>query len=168
MTAPQSSSSGSTTLADYFNPLRLKIAAYLEARDEEDINKPISQHLIDWATQNIKVGMGAEHKGDCTKESHSCMRCAADRALAQADEVLAIVGAAQGSPARGDVTLNEDQAYHLFLIADTAARNDRGKNRAVNHLRELLLPAYRAWHDANPGTAHPALSLPSTDHEGGK
>lgn len=68
----------------------------------------------------------------------------------------------------GEVTLNEDQAYHLFLIADTAARNERGKNKAVNHLRELLLPAYRAWHDANPGTAHPALAIPSTDRGGGK
>lgn len=77
-------------------------------------------------------------------------------------------GVAQGSPARGDVTLNEDQAYHLFLIADTAARNERGKNKAVNHLRELLLPAYRAWHDANPGTAHPALSLPSTQSKTGE
>lgn len=63
----------------------------------------------------------------------------------------------------GEVTLNADEAYHLFLIADTAARNERGKNKAVNHLRELLLPAYRAWHDANPGTAHPALAIPSTD-----
>lgn len=82
--------------------LRLKVAAYIVARDEEDINKPVSQHLIDWATTLIKAGIGAKHAGDCTKESYSCMRCATDRAFAHADEVLAIVGVAHAQPQRDE------------------------------------------------------------------
>ena len=72
-------------------------------------------------------------------------------------------GVAQAVPARGDVTLTKEQAYALFLIVDTTARIERGAYPTTNYLRELLLPTYRAWHDANPGTAHPALVVPSQD-----
>lgn len=74
-----------------------------------------------------------------------------------------IRGVAQAMPARGDVTLTKEQAYALFLIVDTTARIERGAYPTTNYLRELLLPTYRAWHDANPGTAHPALVVPSTE-----
>jgi hypothetical protein len=57
------------------------------------------------------------------------------------------------------ITLNDNQAYEVFLVLDTAARQCRGENQTINHLRELLLPVYRDWHQANPFKVHPPLNL---------
>lgn len=61
------------------------------------------------------------------------------------------------------VTFSDEEAYALFLILDTLARVRRGNDQTVNYFRERVLPAYRDWHQANPGTARPALVLPSAD-----
>ena len=58
------------------------------------------------------------------------------------------------------VTFDDDEAYALFLILDTAARVERGENPTTGHLREKTLRFYRKWHSDNPGTAHPPLALP--------
>lgn len=53
-------------------------------------------------------------------------------------------------------TLDDDACYRLFLILDTCARIDEGKNRKVNAMRERFLPYYRDWHAANPHQVHPS------------
>lgn len=77
-------------LNDYFNPPRIRIAAYLLARDEDCCTRPLAKHLLDWSLSLVKGGMTAQHSGDCTKESHSCIRCIADAALADADAIIAL------------------------------------------------------------------------------
>jgi hypothetical protein len=59
------------------------------------------------------------------------------------------------------VTLNDDEAYHMFLLVDTVARVEKGCIPSTIHLRDLLLPTYREWHRANPHRAHPGLSISS-------
>jgi hypothetical protein len=86
-------------LSDYFNPPRVKIAAFLLARDESCVSGPVSDYLKKWGMVCVKVGMTADHSGDCTKESHACGRCIADKALADADEILRLVG----SPSQPEV-----------------------------------------------------------------
>ena len=76
-------------LSEYFNPSRIRIAAFLLARDESCVSKPVPADLISWAINLVKAGMTSNHSGDCTKESHSCVRCTADRALRDADSILA-------------------------------------------------------------------------------
>lgn len=64
------------------------------------------------------------------------------------------------------VTFSDDEAYQLFLIVDTTARVEGGSIPTTNYLRERLLPVYRDWHTANPGTVHPALAV-TNGHQGG-
>jgi len=68
-------------------PSRDRIAAFLLARDEEYSATP---HLLAWADKLIQEKKDAAHSGDCTGESHTCHRCTADRALADADRVIAM------------------------------------------------------------------------------
>lgn len=70
------------------------------------------------------------------------------------------VCAAQGSSAPA---FNEEESYALFLILDTLARSLAGHDPKVNHFRDRLLPVYRNWHAANPGTCRPLLAVPSTE-----
>lgn len=57
------------------------------------------------------------------------------------------------------ITLTDDEAYAMFLVLDTEARRSLGTDKTTVHLRELLLPAYRDWHAANPYRAHPPFSI---------
>lgn len=75
---------------NHFNPPRVLIAAFLLARDESDTGNPVPDYLKQWGLQCVKVGMTAEHSGDCTKESHACGRCIADHVLRDADDILAM------------------------------------------------------------------------------
>lgn len=59
------------------------------------------------------------------------------------------------------ITLTDDEAYHTFLVIDDDARRRLGLDPYVNHLRERLMPIYRAWHAAHPGEVHPPLSITS-------
>jgi hypothetical protein len=59
----------------------------------------------------------------------------------------------------GAVTFDDEECCILFLLADTEARHLRGRNDAINALREKLLPAYRDWHGANPHKVHPHSTL---------
>lgn len=77
-------------LSDFFNSPRIRIAAFLLARDEACVSKPVPEELIQWATALVKTGAQQKHSGDCTKESHSCIRCTADRATRDADAILAL------------------------------------------------------------------------------
>jgi len=94
---------------------RIAVAEYLLARDEADGNVPVPHGLILWARNLLANGKDAVHSGDCTNECHSCVRCTADRALRQADEVLALA-APSASPLRGitDEMLN----VHLKATAE--------------------------------------------------
>ncbi len=61
---------------------RQQIAAMLLDRDEGGDHLP-------WAEQLIKNHAASDHDGDCTKKSHACNRCIVDRAIADADRILA-------------------------------------------------------------------------------
>jgi hypothetical protein len=56
-------------------------------------------------------------------------------------------------------SFDDDESYALFLILDSLARMERGTNKAVLHFRELLLPVYSEWHQANPGKVHSELDV---------
>lgn len=73
---------------------REEIAAFLLARDGADTNVPVPHGLILWAHNLLTNGKDAAHSGDCTNECHSCVRCTADRALRDADAILAAAGRA--------------------------------------------------------------------------
>lgn len=64
--------------------LRCEIAAQLLDRDE-------GGGVIGWARNLIATGKDAAHDGDCTNVSHACNRCIADRALQDADRLIAAV-----------------------------------------------------------------------------
>lgn len=53
------------------------------------------------------------------------------------------------------ITLSDDEAYQMFIFMDTLARTYKGEHQTVNRLREVVLPAYRDWHAANPHKVHP-------------
>jgi hypothetical protein len=63
------------------------------------------------------------------------------------------------------VTLNDEEAYEMFLIVDTVARVEKGLSPTTNYLRERLLPVYRDWHKANPHKAHPPLAVPNGERQ---
>ena len=65
---------------------RWEVAAMLLDRDE-------GGNLMVWARRQILAGKDAIHDGDCTKQCHSCQRCQADRAFADADRIIAFVTA---------------------------------------------------------------------------
>jgi hypothetical protein len=54
------------------------------------------------------------------------------------------------------ITLTDDEAYQMFRIVDSYARILEGEDEIVNRARARLLPVYRAWHAANPGTVYPS------------
>ena len=64
------------------------------------------------------------------------------------------------------MTLEEPEAYELFLILDTFARIRGGDDLVVNHFREKFLPVYVAWHKANPYTCRAVYPLPSRERGG--
>lgn len=72
---------------------REAIAAFLLARDEDEFNP---EQFMDWARNLIEAGKREKHSGDCTKESHSCVVCGANTALANADRILALQTRAGG------------------------------------------------------------------------
>lgn len=72
---------------------REEIAAFLLARDEDEFNP---ERFMDWARNLIEAGKREKHSGDCTKESHSCVVCGANTALANADRILALQTRAGG------------------------------------------------------------------------
>jgi hypothetical protein len=67
--------------------VRNEIAAYLLARDED---YAVTPQMMQWARTLIGAGMSREHSGDCTHESHACNRCIAEKAIMDADAILAL------------------------------------------------------------------------------
>lgn len=64
--------------------LRDQVAATLMDRDE-------GGGCLNWALEFIQEHQAATHCGDCTKESHACLRCQCDRVLADADAIILMV-----------------------------------------------------------------------------
>lgn len=64
--------------------MRDEIAAMLLNRDEDWCG-------LSYGRKIVAEGQSAEHSGDCTKECHTCVRCQADRALADADRIISAV-----------------------------------------------------------------------------
>ena len=81
---------------------REEIAAFLVARDDAYIAEGITPNLMDWARKQISNGRDAIHSGDCTKESHSCIRCSYEIAMRDADALLALSSSAPPEQPAGD------------------------------------------------------------------
>ena len=71
------------------------LAAWLLNRDDRlDLDNEFGVNMI-------QGGGSQKHDGDCTKQSHSCLRCIADEATADANALLSAISAAGLSVVRG-------------------------------------------------------------------
>jgi hypothetical protein len=110
---------------------REEIAAFLLARDEADTNVLVPHGLILWARNLLTNGKDAAHSGDCTNECHSCIRCTADRALRDADAILAV------TPGERDTGYDPRQirellgAFYKTVDVMKSARNSETKDMNV-------------------------------------
>jgi hypothetical protein len=98
--------------------MRELLAAWLLGRDEAGTIGEIGYYAKHFA-ERLPRWLSERHSGDCTKESHSCARCIAERAYGEADALIS--GFLAPTLACADA-----QATALKPFADVADAYERG------------------------------------------
>jgi len=131
------------------------VAAFLLARDEE---YAVTPNMLQWAKTLIDHGRNAEHSGDCTKESHACGRCIADKALADAAAIIALLE----QPATPGFTLNTPMTNFSAKREIEPISNARLQEMEAV-VREVATPGYAAGFVLMPREATREMTLAACD-----
>lgn len=127
--------------------LEAEVAALLLDREE-------GGGVLVWARDVIAAGINAKHDGDCTNQSHACLRCGADEAIKDARHIIAEVRAA----------LTTDGTALAAAIEAVLAAERNGLMSGVNaidHRSELLrviADLRRAWQSRPKDSPYPTAS----------
>lgn len=122
----------------------------------------------DWPIEKVRSALAAkdaEHSGDCTKQPWTCLRCEADAAYKQADEILSILslistvreerdGSSQSQPVFGSVPLPTREAQPSAALTDAQ----------VKHMVNRFL----GWRLPDPFRPDNGITFTPTQHQRGE